>query len=46
VIVQAVAAYGMLAAGVGTIAILAVSVFVTFHSIIFKYIFIQKNPDG
>jgi len=43
VIMQAVAAYCMLAAGVGTITILAVSVFVTFHGIRFKYIFILKK---
>jgi hypothetical protein len=35
---QAVAAYGVLAAGIRTIAILAVSVFVTFHGIRFGYV--------
>jgi hypothetical protein len=35
VIMQAVAAYGMLAARIGAVTILAVSVFITFHGIYF-----------
>ncbi len=43
VIMQAVTAYGMLAAGVRTITVLLVSVFLTFHDIGLKYDIHSKN---